>query len=397
MEPDTPRRRQAQGTQIVPRGGEGTPIVSRGRRVVSMNGAMWPSIATVIPAIAARDHLATRCSVLPCWDRPSASPPAWPRCPGRSVAGDLEEWAWWADCLCRLHSAARIRPRRTWSFAALVVFGFANAPLDATPNVVAFGLPKPRRGDVMVRLELAIRPECSRSGQRRLAATRVSVPVHLTIVAVLGILISVIPARSRRRASTRRRCRSAGALTSLATVVVEGRPQRHGQGRVRRFHLLRHRIDDRLRLAALAVVAMAGLRLEAVVPGWSGRYLHTQFGLGPAGYNTGNLAFYVALALAQVLASILLAPHLRYLAVLAGGLLFAGGMTLAVTAQSVPLVVVGLAACGAGAANVQPLAASVAADVFGTDGGVVSRLQTPPISALPPGTRRRAFWPEPTA
>ena len=122
---------------------------------------------------------------------------------------------------------------------------------------------------------------------------------------------------------------------------------------------------------------MAGLWLEAVVPGWSGRYLHTQFGLRQAGYNTGNLAFYVALALAQVLASILLAPHLRYLAVLAGGLLFAGGMTLAVTAQSVPLVVVGLAACGAGAANVQPLAASVAADVFGTDGGVVSRLQTP--------------------
>jgi hypothetical protein len=131
------------------------------------------------------------------------------------------------------------------------------------------------------------------------------------------------------------------------------------------------------RLARLALLSMAGLWLEAVVPDWSGLYLQQHLGAAPGQYGLGNLIFYAALAAAQIPASTLLSARFQYLVIVVGGASFAGGMALATAARTLPIALVGLGLCGAGAGNIQPFAMEAAQRLFGGSGAVIVRIQTP--------------------
>lgn len=353
-----------------------------------LNGAMWPSIASRIPAIAANDHLGPGLLGSALLGQAIGLAGAMP------FSGRLVN-RWGAKRVAPIAAVAYAgctalpgwAPNAVTLFVALMIWGVANAPLDAAAQVLAGGLPKPARGSVFVRLELSFSAGMlSGAGVGAWLASRISVEAHLSLVAAAGILVALLAARFQRGAAATTPDVESGSEPYLPYIPRHAATHRLWPGDPTPRHagaptFRLRRIGYRARFARLTLLAMAGLWMEAVVPDWSGLFMQHELGAGPSQYVLGNLVFFVALTAAQLPAT-KLPQRLWYAAIVTGAGVFAGGMALAATAGTVPVAVVGFALCGAGAANIHPLASETALLIFGNDGRVVVRAQTPPYLAL---------------
>ncbi len=343
-----------------------------------LNGAMWPSIASRIPAIASKDHLSPQLLGLALVGEGLGLAVAMPfggqlvdRWGARRVA--VVSGAVFAACTALPGWA----PSAATLFASLVLWGVANAPLDAAANVLAASLPDPARGSKMARIELAFSAGMLTGvGLGAWLAGWVSPQIHLSLIAAGGIAIALAAAPLLPRdASSEQLDRDVAWRPYLArhAMARRGRAGRRHAG-PRTFRL--RRVGYRRPLGRLALLATLGLWLESV-PDWSGLFLQHELGAGPAQYNLGNIAFLVALSAVQIPAGTVLPIRWQRPVLMASGIIFAAGMALATTTTALPVAVAGFALCGAGAATIQPFAVEAGTRLFGSSGAVISRMQTP--------------------
>jgi MFS family permease len=346
-----------------------------------INGAMWPSIASRIPAIASDNHLSPDLLGLALLGQAVGL--------ASSMIGGgrlVDRWGPRRVALvsgiayCGATALPGWAPNALTLFGALVFWGVANAPLDAAQNVLAASLPKPERGSIMARLELGFSAGMlSGAGLGAVLAGWLSPQIHLTIVAGAGIILVL----------------GATLLLPKNLVLAESEDDEHAEpqsgsrgrhSRVRRRHGRSRsplaRLGYRRPLGRLAVLAMVGLWLEAIVPDWSGLFVEHHLGVGPHLYGLTNVCFFVALTAVQIPAATVLPQHRQVVAIRASGVCFAIGMAIATIGGSFVVALVGFALCGAGAAIIQPFAMEAAMRIFGGSGATVARVQTPAYFGL---------------
>jgi MFS family permease len=346
-----------------------------------VNGLMWPSIASRIPAIASEDHLTAELLGLALLGQAVGLASA-------MFSGGRLYRRWGARRVALISGIAYTgatalpgwAPNALTLFGALVFWGVANAPLDAAQNMLAAKLPKPAKGSIMAQLELAFSAGMlTGAGLGAGLAGWLSPRIHLSIVAGAGIALVILAATLLPK--------NVGLVEEETEAPWRPHLPRHGAIRRRgpdtgprhsspRTYRIR-RIGYRRPLGRLALLSLLGLWLEAVVPDWSGLFLQHQLGAGSSVYGLGNVCFFVALTAVQIPAGTVLPQRLQMSAVAAGGLWFAGGMLLATLGPGLPAALAGFALCGAGAAIIQPFAMEEATRLFGGSSQVVQRVQGP--------------------
>lgn len=125
----------------------------------------------------------------------------------------------------------------------------------------------------------------------------------------------------------------------------------------------RMRLRSMLLLAALGVLAAAGVFVEDAGASWSAIYLRGDLGAGPALAGLGLVALQTAMTVGRLTGDRVVDRFGQRAVARAGGALIALGMGTALAFPSVPTTLIGLAVAGLGAATLVP-AAYAAADAL---------------------------------
>ena len=219
-------------------------------------------------------------------------------------------------------------------FAALLIAGMANAPLDVAVPTLGKGVEDKRGGRKTLSLfELAFVVGLLGGGAVGAAAAgRVEVQTHLGAVAGVCIVL---------------------ALAAGMFLPANGAsPEPH----VGMFRVIR----ERPLIRKLALIALAGLWAEAVGIDWSALFTTDVLGAPSTQQGIPGLCFVVGIGGALLVGGTL-ADRVGSVAVVRwGGVLIAVGMTVVVASHSVALASAGFLIAGVGLANVHPLALSAA-------------------------------------
>ncbi|MEO7197043.1 MAG: MFS transporter [Solirubrobacterales bacterium] len=220
-------------------------------------------------------------------------------------------------------------------FAALLLAGAANAPLDVAAPTLGKGLQDARAGrKTLSGLELFfVIGLLLGSAVGAAAAGHFTVEQHLVAVAVV--------------------CSGLGILAAWLLPATGHRVEMAPEGMIRT-------IRRRPAIRALALIALAGLWCEAVGLDWAALFSTEVLDAPASQQGIVGVAFLAGILVALVIGGPLAdrvgsVPVVRW-----GGVLIAIGMTVVVVSPSVPVASVGFLLAGLGLANVHPLALGAA-------------------------------------
>jgi len=242
-------------------------------------------------------------------------------------------------------------------FAALLVIGVFNAPLDVTMAGLGGELEERWQRRVMSRLEFGFNAGLLlAAGFAWLGAERFGVSSYLTIIAGLSLVL-VLLAAPLLPDSTPDPEDGKGDGAPVVNGPVTGSP---GSDRTPR-----PRFGFTPAIGGLALLAAGALWCEATVLDWMGIYFVRTLDAEPADYAVGLLCFVVGL-MASLWGGNRLADRFGPVrVVVVGGLAFAVGILVTLLAGNLPAAYAGLLVAGAGMANAHPLALSKAQRIGG--------------------------------
>lgn len=218
-------------------------------------------------------------------------------------------------------------------FAALLVIGAFNAPLDITMGELGGALEERWKARLMSRFEFAFNGGLVVAAAIAWAvADRITLPGYMTAIAALGVVMIL-------------------AATPWLPDSARGEaPRREQSGRV----------GFPRSVSAMALIAAAGLWCEATVLDWMGLFYVRTLDAEPAQYAIGLLCFVVGL-MASLWAGNRLVDRLGAVRLVRiGAVAFAAGLLATLLSGSLVLADAGLFLAGAGLANAHPLALSAA-------------------------------------
>ncbi|RZU31856.1 MFS transporter [Blastococcus saxobsidens] len=178
------------------------------------------------------------------------------------------------------------------------------------------------------------------------AGLAVPLPWHLGVVGGVFAVLAVIAGRARLPGADE------DDRTPEAPGSAAGNP---GRSRVR--------LRSMLVLAALGLLAAAGVFVEDAGASWSAIYLRGDLGAGPAVAGLGLVALQTAMTVGRLTGDRVVDRFGQRTVARTGGALIALGMGAALAFPSVPATLAGLAVAGLGAATLVP-AAYAAADAL---------------------------------
>ena len=242
-------------------------------------------------------------------------------------------------------------------FAALLVIGVFNAPLDVTMAGLGGELEERWQRRVMSKLEFGFNAGLLlAAGFAWLGAERFGVSSYLTIIAGLSLVL-VLLAAPLLPDSTPDPEDGKGDGAPVVNGPVTGSP---GSDRTPR-----PRFGFTPAIGGLALLAAGALWCEATVLDWMGIYFVRTLDAEPADYAVGLLCFVVGL-MASLWGGNRLADRFGPVrVVVVGGLAFAVGILVTLLAGNLPAAYAGLLVAGAGMANAHPLALSKAQRIGG--------------------------------
>jgi len=232
-------------------------------------------------------------------------------------------------------------------FAALLVIGAFNAPLDVTMGELGGALEERWNRRLMSRFEFAFNGGLVIAAVIAFAAAdRFSVSSYLTGIAALGLIL-VLAATPWLPAST-----------PAAAQPEEDEVGPTGARKAGRFGFAPG-------VGAMALLAAAALWCEATVLDWMGLFYAQTLDAEPAQYAIGLLCFVVGL-MASLWAGNRLVGRLGAVTLVRiGAAAFAVGLLVTLLSKSLYLADAGLVLAGVGLANAHPLALSAARRVGG--------------------------------
>ena len=147
-------------------------------------------------------------------------------------------------------------------------------------------------------------------------------------------------------------------------------------------------------LLLIAAIAALGLMAEGLMETWSGIYLRDWLGLPALLGGSGVAGFFGAMALGRLATGWVVRRLGNRQTLLAGGLLMAAGMTLALATTLPTLAVAGFLVVGLAISGMAPLAQSVAGDLVpGRTGAAVSVVVTISYGWFFSRDQRWEVWP----
>lgn len=117
------------------------------------------------------------------------------------------------------------------------------------------------------------------------------------------------------------------------------------------------------RLLVLGVIAFGAFLLDGAANNWTAVHLRTELGADPSLAAGGFTAFALTLAAGRLVGDRLVTRYGRARVVLAGGLIAANGVGMAMTAPTPALAIAGWTVLGAGVAVIAPTVLGAAAEV----------------------------------
>jgi MFS family permease len=238
-----------------------------------------------------------------------------------------------------------------WLGLALVVFGIGYGCLNVSMNSLAVDLVGALRRPVMPSFHAAWSfGGLAGAALGGVAAPHLSPLPHLALVALLGIVITVV---CGRMLLARPVPQVAGASGGEGTGNGERLP---GRGHVWRVVLL------------FGLIAACSAYGEGAIGDWGALHLKQDLGAGPGLAAFGYATFALAEACGRLAGSWLLARLGQTLVLVGGGLTACAGMLAAALAPVVVVALLGFALTGLGVANLFPAAMSRAGLLAGPGG-----------------------------
>jgi MFS family permease len=276
---------------------------------------------------------------------------------------------------CALLSVTLVLPALAWSATtlglALLVFGAAYGCLNVAMNSIAVDLVAALRRPVMPGFHAAWSfGGLAGAGLGGLLAPHLSPVRHLLLIALAGLLVSVLAGRTLL-ASARWLPANPTEPKPATRPKTESKPKLEDQPkRESRLALTWRRALMNGRVVGLfGLIALCAAYDEGAIGDWGALHLRQDLGVGPGLAAAGYAAFALAEACGRLCGTSLLERLGRTRVLALGGLTACGGMLLASLAPDVWLALAGFAATGLGLANLFP-AAIARAGLLGGSGGV---------------------------
>jgi MFS family permease len=254
---------------------------------------------------------------------------------------------------------------------ALLVFGAAYGCLNVAMNSIAVDLVAALRRPVMPGFHAAWSfGGLAGAGLGGLLAPHLSPVRHLLLIALAGLLVSVLAGRTLL-ASARWLPANPTEPKPATRPKTESKPKLEDQPkRESRLALTWRRALMNGRVVGLfGLIALCAAYDEGAIGDWGALHLRQDLGVGPGLAAAGYAAFALAEACGRLCGTSLLERLGRTRVLALGGLTACGGMLLASLAPDVWLALAGFAATGLGLANLFP-AAIARAGLLGGSGGV---------------------------
>jgi MFS family permease len=276
---------------------------------------------------------------------------------------------------CALLPVTLVLPALAWSATtlglALLVFGAAYGCLNVAMNSIAVDLVAALRRPVMPGFHAAWSfGGLAGAGLGGLLAPHLSPVRHLLLIALAGLLVSVLAGRTLL-ASARWLPANPTEPKPATRPKTESKPKLEDQPkRESRLALTWRRALMNGRVVGLfGLIALCAAYDEGAIGDWGALHLRQDLGVGPGLAAAGYAAFALAEACGRLCGTSLLERLGRTRVLALGGLTACGGMLLASLAPDVWLALAGFAATGLGLANLFP-AAIARAGLLGGSGGV---------------------------
>jgi len=234
----------------------------------------------------------------------------------------------------------------------LFVFGAAYGCLNVAMNTVAVDLVAALRRPVMSGFHAAWSfGGLAGAGLGGLIAARLSPFPHLALVAVLGVLVTVL----------------AGRVLLAGPIPVPADPGPQAPPAAPAPAWRRGLATSRL-VGVLGLIALCAAYDEGAIGDWGALHLRQDLGAGAGLAAAGYAVFALAEATGRLTGTPLLERYGRTRVLMAGALTACAGMLLAALAPDLWLAIIGFAATGFGVANLFPVAVARAGLLAGSDG-----------------------------
>jgi MFS family permease len=242
----------------------------------------------------------------------------------------------------------------------LLVYGAAYGCLNVSMNTAAVELVAAIGRPVMPGFHAAWSfGGLAGAGLGGLIAPHLSPLRHLALIALVGVVVSVLTGRVFLAAPVSMIMGQTGQLPPALTHDHGGGPAGSAWRRVLAVGRL---------VGVLGVIALCAAYDEGAIGDWGALHMRTDLGAGPGLAAMAYAMFALAEAAGRLSGTALLERHGRTRVLVAGGLAACGGMLLAALAPNVWLALIGFAATGLGLANMFPVAVAGAGLVAGTEG-----------------------------
>lgn len=238
----------------------------------------------------------------------------------------------------------------------LLVFGAAYGSLNVAMNSAAVDLIGALRRPVMPSFHAAFSlGGMLGAGLGGLVAGSLSPTVHLTLLAVLGLLVTAVAGRSLHT-------HPAPVVPERRTAAAESRPSsgRAGRGPARRL------------VVVFGLIALCTAYGEGAMADWGALHLTQDLAAGPGTAAAGYAVFALAMTVGRLSGTTLVQRFGAARALIAGGTTATAGMLLGALAPTVWAAGAGFAVAGLGLANIFPIAIARAGEAGGPDGVAVA-------------------------
>ncbi|MEU8787679.1 MFS transporter [Streptomyces sp. NPDC048637] len=236
----------------------------------------------------------------------------------------------------------------------LLVFGAAYGSLNVAMNSAAVALISALRRPVMPGFHAAFSlGGMLGAGLGGLLAGGLSAPVHLLLLAAIGLLVTVVAGRTL--------CGHPAPEAPERLPAPEGsRPGSDRAGRARRLVLV------------FGLIALCTAYGEGAMADWGALHLSQDLGAGPGTAAAGYAVFALAMTVGRLSGTAVVQRFGAARALVAGGTTATAGMLLGALAPTPWAACAGFAVAGLGLANIFPVALARAGEAGGPDGVAVA-------------------------
>lgn len=236
----------------------------------------------------------------------------------------------------------------------LLVFGAAYGSLNVAMNSAAVDLIAALRRPVMPSFHAAFSlGGMLGAGLGALIAGRLSPTAHLSLLAVIGLLVTAVAGRSLRR-------HPAPVPPERLPATEQGRPRDGRSGRGRRLVLV------------FGLIALCTAYGEGAMADWGALHLSQDLAAGPGLAAAGYAVFALAMTAGRLSGTAVVQRFGPARALVAGGSTATAGMLLGALAPTAWAACLGFAIAGLGLANIFPIAIARAGEAGGADGVAVA-------------------------